>query len=160
MCRYTFRVATDTTLIDCSAGRAQTTFPAGAVLIEEGRRAKVLYVLESGTVEVLKEGHTINRVSQRGAVFGEVSVLLDQPPMATVRALTECRVRVIDDALAFLETNPLAALAVARILARRLGAVTGYLVDLKRQYEDRQDHLGMVDEVLESLLQIQGRRQP
>jgi CRP/FNR family transcriptional regulator, cyclic AMP receptor protein len=30
-------------------------------------------------------------------------------------------------------------------------------VDLKRQYQDREDHLGMVDEVLESLTHEQGR---
>jgi CRP/FNR family cyclic AMP-dependent transcriptional regulator len=41
---------------------------------------------------------------------------------------------------------------VARILSRRVQLVTGYLVDLERQFADRDDHLAMVDEVLESLV--------
>jgi CRP-like cAMP-binding protein len=133
-------------------------FSSGVVLLEEGKRAGVLFFLESGAVEILKLGHLISTVTQPGAVFGEVSVLLEQPHMATVRAGTEIVVRVVENPREFLETNPAIAVHVARLLARRLNAVTTYLVDLKRQYEDRDDHLGMVDEVLESLLQLQSKR--
>ncbi len=134
------------------------TFSSGSVLLEEGQRAGVLYFLESGTVEILKLGHPISSVNQPGAVFGEVSVLLDQVHMATVRAGTDLVCRVVENPREFLATQPAIALHVASLLARRLNAVTSYLVDLKRQYEDRQDHLGMVDEVLESLLLLQSKR--
>jgi rubrerythrin len=33
--------------------------------------------------------------------------------------------------------------------------VTTYLADIKRQFEDERGHLGMVDEILESLLNQQ-----
>jgi CRP/FNR family transcriptional regulator, cyclic AMP receptor protein len=33
--------------------------------------------------------------------------------------------------------------------------VTTYLVDLKRQFEDHQNHLGMVDDILETLVHEQ-----
>ncbi len=141
-----------------TAGCPRRVFSSGVVLLDEGKRAGVLYFLESGKVEILKLGHLISTVTQPGAVFGEVSVLLEQPHMATVRAGTEIVVRVVENPQAFLETNPAIAVHVARLLARRLNAVTTYLVDLKRQYEDRTDHLGMVDEVLESLLQMQSKR--
>lgn len=130
----------------------------GGVLLAEGQGAGVLYFLESGTVEIVKKGHLINTVSQPGAVFGEVSMLLEQAPMATVRAGTQVVCRVVENPREFLETHPAAALHVARLLAKRLNSVTSYLVDLKRQYEGRDDHLGMVDEVLESLLQLQSTR--
>ena len=52
--------------------------------------------------------------------------------------------------------TPTSDLPIARLLARRLQNVTSYLVDLKRQYRDREDHLGMVDEVLDSLAHEQG----
>ena len=52
--------------------------------------------------------------------------------------------------------HPELALPIARLLARRLQNVTSYLVDLKRQFGDRTDHLGMVEEVLESLAHEQG----
>ena len=40
-------------------------------------------------------------------------------------------------------------------LAERLDAATTYLVDLKRQFEGHSNHLGMVGEVLESLIHQQ-----
>ena len=47
------------------------------------------------------------------------------------------------------------AVEIATTLARRLDLVTRYLADLRKQYADRADHLSVVDEVLESLLQRQ-----
>ena len=35
-------------------------------------------------------------------------------------------------------------------------SVTSYLVDVKKQFEDQQSHLGIVDEVLETLVHAQG----
>lgn len=145
-------------VLELAAECPRRVFSSGVVLLEEGRRAGVLYFLESGSVEILKRGHLITTVDHRGAVFGEVSVLLEQAPMATVRAGTEVVCRVVEDPQAFLATHPAVALHVATLLARRLNAMTTYLVDLKAQYEGREDHLGMVDEVLDSLLQLQSKR--
>ena len=44
---------------------------------------------------------------------------------------------------------------MARLLANRLNAATTYLVDLKRQFAGSNDHLGMVGEVLETLIHQQ-----
>jgi CRP/FNR family transcriptional regulator, cyclic AMP receptor protein len=46
---------------------------------------------------------------------------------------------------------------VARLLANRLNAATTYLVDLIRQFAGSSDHLGMVGEVLETLIYQQGQ---
>jgi len=94
-------------------------------------------------------------VSDAGAFFGELSLLLNIPAIATVRAVTPVEVRVIDDGQAFLADHPELALAIARLVAQRLHQVTTYLADIKRQFEDQDDHLGVVDEVLESLLHNQ-----
>lgn len=51
----------------------------------------------------------------------------------------------------FLDEHPKIALAVAELLAARLKGMIGYLADLKAQYEDRKDHLGMVDDLLLNL---------
>ena len=90
-----------------------------------------------------------------GSIFGDVSVLLELPHMATVKTLEPSVFHVAEDALAFLRSKPEAHLHLSRLLAKRLNSVTNYLVDLKSQFEDRDDHLGMVDEVLESLLHHQ-----
>ncbi len=145
-------------VLAAASGCPRRVFSPGVVLLEEGKRAGVLYFLESGSVEILKQGLLISTVKQPGAVFGEVSVLLDQAHMATVRAGTEVVCRIVENPRTFLGTNPAASLYVATLLARRLNSVTSYLVDLKQQYQGREDHLGMVDEVLESLLQLQANR--
>jgi CRP/FNR family cyclic AMP-dependent transcriptional regulator len=44
--------------------------------------------------------------------------------------------------------------AIAQILARRLAAVTAYVVDIKRQYADSNTHLALMDRVLGSLVAV------
>ncbi|SRR6266404_1409539 len=131
------------------------TFAAGEMVLTEGQRSGLLYVLASGAVEVLKDDVQINIVSEPGTFFGEVSVLLDEPHTASVRAVEPSTFYVADDPLAFVGSRPEVALAISRLLARRLHFVTTYLVDVKRQFEGSGDHLSMVDEVLESLVHHQ-----
>ena len=141
--------------MDVCAGLPQRTFRAGENLLDEGARAGVLYVLLSGTVEVLKGDLQIAVVDTPGAFFGEMSVLLDLPHMATVRALTDTTLYVAAEPMTFMQSDPSIGLALARLLAKRLHSVTTYLVDLKRQFEDQESHLSMVDEVLETLVHHQ-----
>jgi CRP/FNR family cyclic AMP-dependent transcriptional regulator len=132
-------------------------YEPGAVLIDEGRWSGRLFVLVDGEVEVLRGGTTVATISDAGAVFGEMSVLLELPHTATVRARTNVVVRAPEDATTFLRQHPEIAFYLARLLARRLNAATTYLVDVKRQYEGHGDHLGMVGEVLEALTVQQAR---
>ncbi|MEQ1942446.1 cyclic nucleotide-binding domain-containing protein [Mesorhizobium sp. VNQ89] len=127
-------------------------FTAGSVLLSEGERSGKLYVLAEGTVEVARGDTPVAVVNEAGSVFGEMSVLLDVPHTATVKALSAAKVYVFDDAAAFMKSDPEIALVVARLLAQRLNTATTYLVDLKRQYAGQKNHLGMVSEVLASLL--------
>src|SRR5947207_1031259 len=133
------------------ADMPERRFGAGEILLHEGERSGVLFVLAEGSVEILKGDLQVNTVSDPGAFFGEMSVLLDAPHMATVRTLELSRFYVAEDATGFLESDPAVALAVARLLARRLHSMITYLVDLKRQFKEHDDHFGMVDEVLETL---------
>jgi hypothetical protein len=59
---------------------------------------------------------------------------------------------VFEDAESFLKSHPEIAFSLSRLLAERLNAATTYLVDLKRQFEGQGNHLGMVGEVLETLI--------
>jgi CRP/FNR family cyclic AMP-dependent transcriptional regulator len=142
-------------VLDVCAGLPQRTFRAGENLLDEGARAGVLYVLASGTVEVLKGDLQIAVVDTPGAFFGEMSVLLDLPHMATVRAQTDATLYVAAEPTTFIQSDPSIALGLARLLAKRLHSVTTYLVDLKRQFEGQDSHLSMVDEVLETLVHHQ-----
>jgi CRP-like cAMP-binding protein len=136
-------------------GLPEKTFDTGQEILKEGLKTGVLYILAAGSVEVVKGDFQINVVSEPGSFFGEMSILLDQPHMATVRALEPSRFYVVDDPRTFVASHPDIILSLAKLLAKRLHGVTSYLVDLKTQFEDRKDHLGMVDEVLESLIHRQ-----
>jgi hypothetical protein len=62
---------------------------------------------------------------------------------------------VFENAESFLKSNPEIAFFVGKLLAERLNAATTYLVDLKRQFAGQGNHLGMVGEVLETLIHQQ-----
>ena len=129
----------------------RTRLRKGEVVLRERERSDCLYVLTNGAIEVFRGDVTIVVIDGVGAVFGEMSVLLNLPHTASARAAADSSVCVIENARAFLHANPAVALPIARILAQRLLNATSYLVDLKHQFEDRADHLGLVDEVLEAL---------
>jgi CRP-like cAMP-binding protein len=143
------------TVFSFCQGLPEKSFGPGDVLLSEGGREGVLYILIEGEVEVLKGDYQVNTISEPGAIFGEISVLLESPHTATVRALAPTRMYVAERAADFLQSHTDLTYQVARLLARRLHSVTTYLADVKRQFEDHSDHLGMVDEVLEALVNQQ-----
>ncbi|WP_020565223.1 cyclic nucleotide-binding domain-containing protein [Methylosarcina fibrata] len=140
------------TLLSFCEDLPEKTFDAGEALLTEAGEDKNLYILIEGEVEVLKGETQVNIQSEPGAIFGELAVLLDVPHTATVRAVSPSRFHLVEDAEAFLRSHPDLTFQLAKLLAKKLNSITTYLVDLKNQFEDRQDHLGMVDEVLETLL--------
>jgi CRP/FNR family transcriptional regulator, cyclic AMP receptor protein len=132
--------------------------PAGEVLIAQGSPPSRLLVLVSGTVVVERGSTTFARVQFPGAVFGEMSWVLDQPATATARASTDVVVHVVDDPERFLTERPGAALAVLQMTAARLDGLTQYLVDVKEQFAGHEDHLALVDRILTSLVHHQAPR--
>lgn len=131
------------------------TFEPGAVLLAEGPATGRMYVLANGEIEVAKGDVVVARVVDEGAIFGEISALLGVGHSATVRAATTVTAYEIEDAANFLDGSPELMRSVANLLARRLIDATTYLTDLKHQYAGRDDHLGMVDQVLEALVHQQ-----
>lgn len=142
-------------ILDKCNGAPQQEFAPGTELLKEGETSGRLYVLASGTVEVARGETQVAVVEDPGALFGEMSVLLNRPHTATVRALTPVKVYVFDDAERFLRSNPEIAFLLGRLLAERLNAATTYLVDIKRQFEGHSSHLGMLGDVLEALIHQQ-----
>lgn len=143
------------TVLSFCQGLPEVTFAPGEVLLAEGGRTGILYILAQGNVEVLKGDFQVNTVAEPGAIFGEISVLLDIPHIATVKALAPTRAYVVERASEFLQSNTDVTYQLARLLAQRLYGVTSYLVDLKKQFEDHDNHFGLVDAVLETLVHQQ-----
>jgi CRP/FNR family cyclic AMP-dependent transcriptional regulator len=139
-------------ILDFCEGQAKVHFESGEVMIPEGARLGKLFVLREGQIEVIRKDTQVTHVDEPGSVFGEMSVLLDMPHSATVKALSSVDVYVIDDAMNFLETQPEAAIHIATLLARRLYYTTTYLVDLQQQSEGKRRDLDVVDQILGSLV--------
>jgi CRP-like cAMP-binding protein len=142
-------------MLEICDGLPVRSFARDEVVLEEGKRSGLLLVLVEGRVEILNGETRVGTINHAGAVVGDVAILLDQSHTASVRCLAPSRFYVVEDPNGFLEANPRAGFVLARGLAQRLDSLTRYLADVKAQYEDRSDHLGMVDEVLESLLHHQ-----
>ena len=140
-------------ILEYCKGRKAESFKSGAVLINEGGNERRLFVLIEGQVEVLRKDTQVSYVDEPGSLFGEMSVLLDMPYSATVRALSAVKAYVLDDALAFLASKPEIALELATLLARRLYYTTSYLVDLQQQAAGRREDLDLVDKILAQLVQ-------
>jgi glucose-6-phosphate 1-dehydrogenase len=71
-------------------------YAAGEVIIREGEIGHEMYAVCRGQVEVLDRSGKRISVLPEGAFFGEMSLVLAQPRSATVRALTDCDLFVLE----------------------------------------------------------------
>ncbi|RYE08211.1 MAG: cyclic nucleotide-binding domain-containing protein [Hyphomicrobiales bacterium] len=124
-------------LLTLTFSQPTLTLKPGEVLIKEGDPGGDLFVLESGSLTVERDGVVLATVSSPGALVGEMSVLLGTENTATVRAEKAATLRVVRDALAYLERQPLVALRVAMLLSQRLDATSALLVEAERDNKSK-----------------------
>ena len=129
----------------------QRMLNAGEALITEGDAGGELYVLETGRLTVERDGITIATIADPGALTGEMSVLLGVDHSATVRADGPSTVRVIEDAVSFLERTPLMALHVATLACERLDRTSALLVELRKETEGRASEQGLLSRIFSAL---------
>ena len=110
------------------------TYQAGEVVLATRSKTGQLLILRNGAVAIVTGTIEIARVAEPGAVFGELSALLDQPHTADVRAL-EISQFYVADAAAMLVQDPAALLYIAAVLARRLDGANRALIELKSQLQ-------------------------
>ena len=129
------------------------TYQAGDLILRKGQTAGRLFILKEGAVEVVDGDERIAVSRESGAVFGEIGVLLDQPPMADVRVLEPSTFYVAAGKV-FLRVHREAALHVAELLARRLVAAHRRLDEVRGLLPEQRDGAleDMVDAVDRSLL--------
>jgi CRP-like cAMP-binding protein len=138
-------------ILDLVRDYPRREFPSDTVVLQQGEISPTILVLLEGEVEVVRDEVRLAKSAEPGAVFGEISALLGGAYTASVRTLSPAAFAIIDDPDTFFAQSAEASLHVARLLARRINSLNRYLVDVKRQYEGH-DHLGMVDEVLDTLM--------
>jgi CRP/FNR family transcriptional regulator, cyclic AMP receptor protein len=124
------------------------SFAAGETVFAEGTTTGRLLVLKSGAVSIMKGDIEFARVSEPGAVFGELSALLDAPHSADVVALEPSEFHVADAAT--LLKDPVALLYVTIVLARRIDAANQGLLQLKIMLEAGEPP-GLIDATLDKI---------
>lgn len=101
---------------------------AGENLFRAGDDGDLMYVLISGTAEIIVNGKVVERV-EPGAMLGEMAMIDDSPRSATVTALTECKLVPIERKRFnfMIQQTPNFAQHVMRIMAARLRKTDSYL---------------------------------
>ena len=123
-------------------------YEAGETVFVEGTKTGRLLILKSGAVSIFKGEVEFAQVAEPGAVFGELSALLDTPHSADVRALEKSEFHVAD-AAALLQ-DPAALLYVTIILARRIDAANQGLLQLKIMLEGGESR-GLIEKTLDGI---------
>lgn len=109
-------------------------YQAGENILVQDVSNPHIYILSSGTVEVLIDCVQISVECGRGLIFGEISSLLQISNSATVRALDTCLFYEIIDLDAFCEKNPTAMFYISRLLARRLLDLGQTFISIKNEF--------------------------
>jgi CRP/FNR family transcriptional regulator, cyclic AMP receptor protein len=124
------------------------SFDAGETVFAEGTKTGRLLILKSGAVSIFKGDIEFAQVTEPGAVFGELSALLNEPHSADVRTLEKSEFHVADAAT--LLQDPVALLYVTMVLARRIDTANQGLLQLKIMLEAGEPK-GLVDATLDKI---------
>ena len=126
----------DARAIEALAGFTfRKTFEAGELIVEEGRTGNGLFIIVSGSAEVIKglqtaQPRTVARLGA-GEPIGEMALLGEWPRSASVRALETTECIGIDRwiFLDHLDREPKLALRLLQILALRLAETAERLAE-------------------------------
>ena len=124
-------------------------FAAGTAVFREGEPGSEMYIIESGTIDILRMERGMDPVAtlEAGDVFGEMSVLEDQPRFATAMARTNARLLRIDRAsfTDVMRANVEIPIRIMRKLAARLRRTEQRALDAHNALDDFKRRLAARD---------------
>jgi len=126
------------------------TLKEGQNLLTQGEKTDSLYFLLDGGVSILRDDIEIATSSEKGSVYGEMSIMLGNAHSATVKCLKDSQFFKIENPLNFLESHPEVIWHITQILSGRLYNVNNYLIEIKHQF-DNELHMNIVDDTLRIL---------
>ncbi|MFA7228854.1 MAG: cyclic nucleotide-binding domain-containing protein [Melioribacteraceae bacterium] len=95
------------------------------IISSEGEKAKNIFVLVDGQVGIFKENRKISEFSKPGEIFGELSMILNRPRTATIKALTDCNLLAVEGELdELVKLYPDISKKLIKTLAERLANST------------------------------------
>lgn len=100
---------------------SEESFPAGQRILRQGFSGSSFFVILDGEVNVRVDGADVARLA-RGEFFGEISLLLGEPPVADVVAVSPVRALQLagPDLRAFLLAYPQVMYRMLQSVGRRL----------------------------------------
>ena len=108
---------------------ARITIQAGQALFREGDEGNQMFVLETGTAEVIVQNRVVETLAH-GSIVGEMGLVSPGPHSASVIAKTDCEFVAVDEKrFQFLvQQTPYFAIQVMRLMAERLRATNKLLL--------------------------------
>jgi CRP/FNR family transcriptional regulator, cyclic AMP receptor protein len=105
------------------------SFSAGGEILGPGKISNVMYIIQKGVVAVQIEGATVAQLTE-GNIFGEMGIVDPRPHTASIFAVTDVELFVVDEAqfLTLIAKTPMFALRVMRVLASRLRSMNSRLL--------------------------------
>lgn len=116
------------------------TYNDGEIICNEGDEGKSMFVIQSGTVQVIKKrpgGELKLRAMTKGEIFGEIALFDHMPRSATVKAVGEAVVLSIDKKGFFAKASkdPTLAFNIVEGMSRRIRDLTRELSKYKKNAE-------------------------
>jgi hypothetical protein len=111
-------------IVEHLARELQTAiFEPGAVIIREGEKGDLFYIIVAGQATASKEGNQLSEMGP-GDSFGEIALLRQIPRTATVTAVTRVETKILarDEFLAAVAGSPESAESAEEIASTRLQA--------------------------------------
>ena len=115
----------------------------GEVICGEGEEGNTLYIIQSGSVEVIKnspDGEISIRTLTAGDIFGEMALFDRMPRSATVRAVGDAKILSIDKKglMARVSRDPTLAFNILESMSKRIRFLNDELLKLKKISEEPQ----------------------
>ncbi len=100
-------------------------FPKGTVFFKEGDIGTEMYLINEGTVQIIKKVDGMDVVLAElgaGEFFGEMSLITNRPCTVSAEAIADCKLTVVnkDTLETLIASNPLVALSLTKKLVLKL----------------------------------------
>jgi CRP-like cAMP-binding protein len=118
------------------SGALGRLFQDGEVIVRQGEQGDCMYVIQSGTVEVVRQvdGKDVPIARRKeGEFFGEMSIFEREVRMASVRAVGQVRVITVDkkNLLRRIQEDPSLAFRLLQSMSHRLRDLSGEVAQQK-----------------------------
>ena len=120
-------------------------FRKGDIIIEKGSHGTCAYIIESGKVEVsdlVNDKKIVFGVLVKGQIFGEMGLVEDQPRSATVTAIEDIQLAVLnrDSFNELFEKKPKVLLPIIKALFERLRTANKMIISKEALSEEAVEH--------------------